>query len=69
MKVNIIVSEFIQIKQVLKLKIKNNMFKQNKECVFEPAVTANFTRAHSSEITFSLYDSLATSTIHEILTY
>lgn len=44
------------------------MFKQNKERVSEPAVTVNFTRADIYEITFSLYDGLATSMILEILT-
>jgi len=45
------------------------VLKQNKECVSEPAATVNFTIADISETNFSLYDGLATSTIHEILTY
>jgi hypothetical protein len=44
------------------------VLQQNNECVFEAAVTVNFTRADISEIAFSLYDSLATSTVREMVT-
>ena len=45
------------------------MLKQNKECVSEQTATVSFTRVDISEITFSLYDGLATSMIYEIFAY